>query len=65
MFGSGKLATIGGVGNQAHLGFSLNINPNSILLFIIRCYGLAKIDGDIQTQANNKLANIGGPRSLA
>ena len=65
MFGSLKLATIGGVGNQAHLGFSFNINPNSILLFIIRFYALAKIDGDIQTQANNKLANIGGPRSLA
>ena len=65
IFGTVELATIGGLCKQAHLGIFLSVNPNSRVFSIIRFSGLAKIDGDIQTQANSKLVNNGGPRSLA
>ena len=65
IFGTVEVTTIDGLGKQAHLGVFLSFNPNSMVLSIIRFSALAKIDGDIQTQANSKLVNIGGLRSLA
>ena len=65
IFDIGKKGNISGLGKQARFKGSSHINLNSVLLGITRISGLLKIDGDVQTEANCKLTNVDGLRSLA